>query len=722
MRAMTGVFLLGAALAVGLLFVALAGAGSADAQTDVDYDTDDDGLIEIAYLEQLDAMRWDLSGGGTRTVHGSLQTGLGPEYEARFPNPAENMGCPARCHGYELTRNLDFNDPKSYASGSVNTDWTEGYGWMPVGSYTPRSFSAILEGNGHTVSNLYINRGILSDTEHAGLFGYTGYGSEIRRIGLVSVKVSGLNYTGGLVGSDGGRIVESYVTGSVQGIEKVGGLVGLKYSGRIINSYAKGSVIGDSYVGGLVGSASIGFVVSSYSNVGVSGTHSLGGIVGRLSEGGISKSYAAGDVLGMLEAGGIAGSIEESHISESYATGSIQGERAVGGLVGTSRDGNISRSYATGNVITRDKNAGGLVGVNRGAISASYSIGSIKGGRGIGGLVGENEGDIFASYSIGRVEGMRDARDIGGLVGLNHSPIVESYWDMEVSGLVVGVGSDDSNHDGRIREADGESVTQGAGGYATASLKSPTGYADIYAGWNVDMDNADGDYNLQTGRDDFWNFGTSGDYPLLKADFDGDGTATWWEFGAQHGNRQVPTPTPTPTYTPTTTPTPTFTATSTPTPTHTPISTPTATPTPSNTPTPVNTPTPAIVVATSVPQEAALVDTPTPVVIIVTATPKPATATSTPVPTATAAPPSASGGGCWFAAGVSVGAAAANLALLVGPLGVVGGVRYARRRRGGSTGSPRTGLGSVRMGVGSARTGVGLARTGVGSVRMGREW
>ena len=71
----------------------------------------------------------------------------------------------------------------------------------------------------------------------------------------------------------------------------------------------------------------------------------------------------------------------------------------------------------------------------------------------------------------------------------------------------MGVGSDDSNHDGKAREADGESATLGAGGCATASLESPAGCASVYSGWNVDMnvdmDDADGDYNLQTGRDDY---------------------------------------------------------------------------------------------------------------------------------------------------------------------------------------------------------------------------
>ena len=50
------------------------------------------------------------------------------------------------------------------------------------------------------------------------------------------------------------------------------------------------------------------------------------------------------------------------------------------------------------------------------------------------------------------------------------------------------------------------------------------------------MDNAAGDDNPATGSDDIWDFGTSGHYPVLKVDFDGDGAATWQEFGIQRLN------------------------------------------------------------------------------------------------------------------------------------------------------------------------------------------
>ena len=54
----------------------------------------------------------------------------------------------------------------------------------------------------------------------------------------------------------------------------------------------------------------------------------------------------------------------------------------------------------------------------------------------------------------------------------------------------------------------------------------PTSAGDIYLTWNVDL-NGDGM------NDDPWDFGTSGQYPVLSVDTNGGGGATWQEFGQQ---------------------------------------------------------------------------------------------------------------------------------------------------------------------------------------------
>ena len=49
----------------------------------VDYDTDDDGLIEVANLAQLDAIRYDMDGNGIATSSYQGRT----KYAAAFPTP-----------------------------------------------------------------------------------------------------------------------------------------------------------------------------------------------------------------------------------------------------------------------------------------------------------------------------------------------------------------------------------------------------------------------------------------------------------------------------------------------------------------------------------------------------------------------------------------------------------------------------------------------------------
>ena len=695
------------ALSIALILGVMAGLNIASAQSPVDYDADDDGLIEFAWLEQLNAIRWDLDGDGVVDNGSNAET-----YSAAFPDAAEGMGCADGCHGYELTRDLDFKSADSYASGAVNDRWTSGNGWTPIGvsSEQERQFRATFEGDEHTIANLYINRKGANQPEYIGLFGYVGDGGVISRIQLLDVEVSGNNKVGGLVGSAlyrNGTIRNIFVTGSVSGTEYVGGLAGESYGGySIIGSHANVTVSGDRAVGGLAGAG--GPVISSNARGNVSGSSAVGGLVG-FSGGPISTSYASGKVVSDAGGGGVGGLVGynqgsgDRRISTSYATGNVSGNGPAGGLVGDNV-GEITSSYATGNV-SGDR-AGGLVGYNRMgegnvSISSSYATGSVSGDD-AGGLVGGNYGSIAASYASGDVAGQNHTA--GGLVAFNYGGIAFSYATGEVSGGnvvggLVGIGGEDGSMVTSYwnRETSGQLAGVGEGSdtgvesKTTAGLQEPTDYTGIYAEWLTDLDNADEDYDETTGMDAIWDFGTSSQYPELKADLDDSGHASWWEFGPQHGR---PAPTPTPTPLPTSTPTPTLTPTVTPTPTITP--TPTQTATPTNTPIPTSTPEPT----PSPTMTPSPTDTPVPTATA-THTAEPADTTvpsNTPEPTKTPAPPTQtpviivvtatpsadapSGGGCNSVGAVPVGTAAANLLFVVAPLGIIGGVRYRRRKKG----------------------------------------
>ncbi len=497
----------------------------------IDYDTDDDGLIEIRYLEQLDAIRHDLIGTGqpknlSRRAH----------HRSAFLWAAPGMGCPVdSCGGYELVSDLDFRDPASYASGTVNSEWTEGNGWLPIG-LDERKFSTRFDGNGHVISNLYINRVGEDETASDGLFGRTSDASVINNLRLFDVQVSGVIRVGGMVGSNRGRIHSVQVSGNVLGNTEVGGLTGSNL-GEIVDSSADVAVSGRNKIGGLVG-LSDGRVAQSSATGLVSGDLNVGGLLGwSATSGMIVGSNYAGNVMGTQVLGGLAGR-NEGEITRSYSAGTVSGrpvadtqqvgrlglaEAEAGGLVGLNRGGaSITNSYSTAQVAAAYR-AGGLVAGNSGTIVASYATGDVTGEYVVGGLLGVNfdGGRIVTSYAVGTAtEHGEEGILVGGLVGSNHegSRVIDSYWNIDTT----------RHQPGTVRND-----TDGSNGVTSTQMQTPTGYTDIYDAWNVDIDNADGDFDPSTGRDDFWDFGTSSQYPALRADFDGDGLATWQEFGDQ---------------------------------------------------------------------------------------------------------------------------------------------------------------------------------------------
>ena len=487
----------------------------AQTQSQMDYDSDDDRLIEISSLEQLDAVRYDLDGNGV-----SDDSDKRADYLQAFPSPVSRMGCPAGgCDGYELTGELDFNDPTSYASGLVDRGWSKGEGdegWLPIGSHFVR-FTSTLEGNDYTLANLYIYR----DASYVGLFGGISSEGSIRRFGLVEANVSGNSRVGPLAGGNGGTVIDCYATGNVTGNGRVGGLVGSNDEryGTIIDSHSTASVSGDGATGGLAG-GNWYTIIGSHATGDVWGTDAVGGLAGW-NDGPVVTSYATGNVTGTISVGGLVGS-NRSRIISSYASGNVwsgSGESRAGGLVGANLN-TIRGSYATGSV-SGGTLVGGLVGANfvRSTIISSYAAGAVSGQNGIGGLVGYSRGTsvVIGSYSVGRVSG---GSRVGGLIGWDAGSrgTSDSYWNIETSDQAKGVGTNS---------------VSGAEGKTTSELQTPTSYAGIYVNWNTDIDDADGDGYETTGADDPWDFGRDNQYPALRADFDGDGEATWEEFGSQ---------------------------------------------------------------------------------------------------------------------------------------------------------------------------------------------
>ena len=152
----------------------------------IDYDVDNDHLTEVSNLAQLNAMRWDGFGNGAPTSADQAA------YLEAFPGgnvvTFPKMGCPMTCKGYELTADLDFDTNGNLTANAGDEYWKDGAGWAPIfGQTSGSSFEAIFEGNGHVISNLFINR----TTGRNGLFGHIFNGVTVRNVGLVNVDVTG---------------------------------------------------------------------------------------------------------------------------------------------------------------------------------------------------------------------------------------------------------------------------------------------------------------------------------------------------------------------------------------------------------------------------------------------------------------------------------------------------------------------------------------------------
>lgn len=285
----------------------------------------------------------------------------------------------------------------SATSDSESEFWNDGAGWVPVDD-----FRGQLDGNGHNISGLFIDR---PSSDFIGLFGTLAPGAAVFDVGLLEAEVKGKAYVGTLVGyNNDGSITNCHASVDVGGNNHVGGLVG-NNKGAIFGSSTDGDVSSLSNAGGLIG-RNYGEVAHSNSNVDVGESRYIGGLIG----------------------------VNIGTVYQSYASGKAYGDRSVGGLVGENRD-EIRESYATGNV-SSDSNMGGLVGINHGKVTESYASSDVKGGSYGGGLVGVNHGLVSQSYATG-VVGVNLA---GGLVADNYCTVAKSYWDVETSSMKISSG------------------------------------------------------------------------------------------------------------------------------------------------------------------------------------------------------------------------------------------------------------------------------------------
>jgi len=240
---------------------------------------------------------------------------------------------------FSLENNIDCSD-------TVN--WNDGAGFIPIGytydnesgGYGEKGFSLDFDGNGYTISGLYIN---LPTYDYVGLFGGVGYAdlpTNIRDVKLDNFSIVGNDYVGGLIGRISNANIENISTsGNIVGNDYVGGLIGeiIEFV-EIIDSYSEISANGDENVGGLVGLSDGGFISGAYSVGDINGRQNVGGLVGWLYSGenlsSIINTYSTSDVSGEDTVGGLIGYNERGYVYNSYSIGSVSGDIYTGGVIG----------------------------------------------------------------------------------------------------------------------------------------------------------------------------------------------------------------------------------------------------------------------------------------------------------------------------------------------------------------------------------------------------
>lgn len=243
-----------------------------------------------------------------------------------------------------------YNSAHYKLTVDINLDGSEDNQWEPIGGSKNRAFTGTFDGDGHTISGLYINNG---DSVYAGLFGYVGRGGMIK----------GLTVEG-----------EITVSGSTS---CVGGIAGIVSS-----------------------SGQVGMSVLTDSN------DSKMGIIDCTSKVTINVTYNGSNSLNV---GGIAGRCGGATISGCENYGAVSAEDArgeafeivVGGIVGYSRSSTIIRNCCNTGAVSaqnaEDAALGGVVGYNyddESTVSNCYNIGDVSAedvqGVNVGGVVGEN--------------------------------------------------------------------------------------------------------------------------------------------------------------------------------------------------------------------------------------------------------------------------------------------------------------------------------------------
>ncbi len=372
----------------------------------------------------------EVSGCGT-TFAGGAGTLTNPYQIANAYYLANTVNCTSSTTYFIQTNNFDL--------GGAATPWT------PIQLYGQYN------GNGKTISNLYVSGGTATNV---GLFSIINSGASISSLTLSSVNISGGQYIGALAAQMSGGTVTSVSASGTLAANSIstgtgivaGGLIGSMTTGTVSSSSSSVSITynpsttntGSMYFGGLIAS-----IVTSTSNATLTNCFATGSIT---ASGATSTNAGTSYFGGMIAYASTTGSSVIS-VSQSYATGALTLNYApttsmatyMGGFIGVATsvwpsNVTLSKNFATGalsfvHTANTGITMGGFAGAfNNETANNNYSMGSITlTGSGSGGAIG---GFVGASAS-------------GSAVSTSYSAAAS----INISGLSVNQGAFQDNSD-----------------------------------------------------------------------------------------------------------------------------------------------------------------------------------------------------------------------------------------------------------------------------------
>lgn len=261
--------------------------------------------------------------------------------------------------------------------------------YVAIGNATT-PFAGVFDGDGKTISDLYINgTGFLN----TGMFGVIGAKGVVKNINFSKcIAVTAGENVGIVAGESAGTISNVNVTQSVVDCngELGGGIVGNLTTGSLVeNCSFSGSAMTEGSVGGIAGeglgatiigcSVRANLTVDAFSSVNYN--KQCGGIIGTaMNQCVISNCYVSGtitDKAGYAYTAGICAYLVRSEVNTCFNTAPIQakrtnmgssqypddGETHTGGIVGYITESKLYNSYNSGTIIKNDKSkyVGGVV-------------------------------------------------------------------------------------------------------------------------------------------------------------------------------------------------------------------------------------------------------------------------------------------------------------------------------------------------------------------------